>query len=136
MERLALFFCALRTRKRRAKPQADEGGARDEAARPREEAPACEARLERGAHEAVATGAALGAKTGTATGLARLLVEFADANLFLDAAALDQLPEPSDGFLRRLFVTQSQLNHEAIAFRPWSESLPQKNLSRIELDEL
>ena len=49
--------------------------------------------------------AALGAKAGAALGFARLLVEFADANLFLDAAALDELAEAADGFLSRFFVT-------------------------------
>jgi hypothetical protein len=88
-------------------------------------------RLERRAHEAIATGATLGAKACAAAGLARLLVELANANFFLDAATLNQLPESPDGFLRRLFVTQSQLDHEAIAFRPWSETQSPTNSNSL-----
>ena len=55
--------------------------------------------------EAIAAGAALGAKASAALGLARLFVEFADPHFFLDAAALDELAEAADRLLGRFFVS-------------------------------
>jgi hypothetical protein len=81
---------------------------------------ACEGILRRrDAHQAVAPCATLSAETGATASLTGLLVKLANADLFLDAAALDQLPKPTNRFLSGLFVTQCQLNHEGIAFRPW-----------------
>lgn len=72
-----------------------------------------------GAHQAIATGPALGAKFGATFCLARLFVKLADANLFLNTATFHQFPEPTDRFLSRLFVAQSQLNHARLPFRPF-----------------
>jgi hypothetical protein len=68
------------------------------------------------AHHPIAAGAALSAKASATAGLAGLLIELAHANLFLDAAPLDQLPKPTDRFLGGLFVTQRQLNHAVLPF--------------------
>ena len=56
--------------------------------------------------ETLATSAAFGTQTGPALDFAGLFVEFADAHLFLDAAAFDQLAETADGFLGRFLVTE------------------------------
>lgn len=69
-----------------------------------------------GAHQSLAAGAALCAKAGSTLGFARLLVEFPDPDFFLDAATLDQLSKPPDGFLSRLLITQSQFDHAVKPF--------------------
>ena len=84
-------------------------------------------------HEAVASGATLRAKACTTASLAGLLVELANADLFLDAAALDQLPKSPDRFLSGLFVTQCQLNHEGVAFRPWMGAFPKRRIAQSTL---
>ena len=61
--------------------------------------------------ELLAACAAFCPQTGPALDFAGLFVEFADPHFFLDAAALDELPEAADGLLGRLLITQSQLNH-------------------------
>jgi hypothetical protein len=68
------------------------------------------------AHQPLAASPPLGAKASTTLGLARLLVEFAHANLFLNPAPLDQLPKSPDRFLGGLFIPQSQLNHAESPF--------------------
>src|SRR5690349_20216191 len=67
-------------------------------------------------HQAIALGATLSAKTGATLGFARLLVELANADFLLNAAALNEFPEPTDSFLSCLFVTQCQLNHAELPF--------------------
>lgn len=62
-------------------------------------------------HQAIALGATLGTQAGATFGLARLLIEFANADFLLDAATFNELPKPTDSLLGRLFVTQCQLNH-------------------------
>jgi hypothetical protein len=71
--------------------------------------------LHAGEH-AVTTAAALGAKTRTTAGFARLLVVLATTHLFFDAASLYQLTKTTNGFLDRLFFTQRQLNHKSTPF--------------------
>ena len=67
-------------------------------------------------HQPVALGATLSAKTGATLGFARLLVELANADFLLDAAALNEFPKPTDSLLSRLFVTKCQLNHAELHF--------------------
>jgi hypothetical protein len=62
-------------------------------------------------HEAIAPRTALSPQTSPAFGFAGLLVEFANAHLFLDAASLNQLPKAPNRFLSRLFVPQRQFDH-------------------------
>ncbi len=67
-------------------------------------------------HQAITLGATLSPQAGATLGLTRLLVEFANADFLLDAAALNELPKPTDSLLGRLFVTQCQLNHAELPF--------------------
>jgi hypothetical protein len=55
--------------------------------------------------ETVASSTTLSTQSSTTFRLARLLIEFANAHFFLDAAALDQLAEAANRLLRRLFVS-------------------------------
>jgi hypothetical protein len=67
-------------------------------------------------HQAITLSATLGPQAGATLSLARLLIEFANADFLLDAAALNELPKPTDSLLGRLFVTQCQLNHAELPF--------------------
>jgi hypothetical protein len=58
-----------------------------------------------GGHEPLTPGAALSAEPSPTLGLARLLIEFANSHLFLDAASLDELAKAADRFLGRLSIT-------------------------------
>jgi len=57
-----------------------------------------------GGDEAIAASATLSTQTSPALGFAGLLVEFANAHFFLDAASLDELAETADRFLGCLFI--------------------------------
>lgn len=57
-------------------------------------------------------GFAFGTATGAATAFAGLFVEFAATHFLLDAAVLDQLTKPTNRFLNRLSLTQTQLDHK------------------------
>ena len=81
-------------------------------------------------HQAITLGATLSAKASTTLRLTRLLIELANADFLLDAAALDELPEPTDSLLGRLFVTQCQLNHAELPFYTIESERRQRALSR------
>ena len=60
--------------------------------------------------------AALSSQTRAALDFAGLFVEFANPHFFLDAAALDELPEAADGLLGRLLFAKCQLYQRILLY--------------------